>query len=69
MVCLCCNFFLDVFVPTPENLLVNLRESKSLVQELLHQLPRIHNLDVVGEGDTYSALGAGLEVAKKLMVS
>jgi len=47
---------------------VNLRESKSLVQDLLHQLPKIHTLDVEGEVDTYSALGAALEVAKKLMV-
>jgi len=48
---------------------VNLKESKDLVQELLHQLPLIHNLDVVGEVDTYSSLGAALDVAKKLMVS
>nr|CAB3265935.1 protein transport protein Sec24A [Phallusia mammillata] len=57
----------DVFLPTPENLLVNLHESKDLVQDLLHQLPTIHNVDAEGEIDTYSALGAALEVAKKLM--
>uniref|UniRef100_H2ZD35 SEC24 homolog B, COPII coat complex component n=1 Tax=Ciona savignyi TaxID=51511 RepID=H2ZD35_CIOSA len=57
----------DMFIPTPENLLVNLRESKSLVQDLLHQLPRIHTSDAEGEIDTYSALGAALEVAKKLI--
>ena len=62
------DFVADVFIPTPENLLVNIRESKNLVEELLHQLPKIHTLDVVGEVDTYSALGAALEVAKKLMV-
>ena len=63
-----CLFAADAFLPTPESLLVNLRESKSLVQDLLHQLPKIHTLDVEGEVDTYSALGAALEVAKKLMV-
>nr|XP_018670361.1 protein transport protein Sec24A isoform X1 [Ciona intestinalis] len=57
----------DVFIPTPENLLVNLRESKSLVQDLLHQLPLLHTVDAEGEIDTYSALGAALEVAKKLI--
>ncbi|CAK8686619.1 protein transport protein Sec24A-like isoform X2 [Clavelina lepadiformis] len=59
----------DVFLPTPENLLVNLRESRDLVEDLLQQLPLIHNLNYEGEGDTYSSLGAALEVAKKLMTA
>lgn len=57
----------DVFIPTYENLLVNLHDKKDCVTELLKQLPKIHTNDNFSEEDTYSALGAALEVATKLM--
>ena len=58
-----------MFIPTPENLLVNLREAKELAKDLLTQLPAIHKSEADTSTDTYSALGPALEVAKKLMVS
>ncbi|XP_078576784.1 protein transport protein Sec24A-like isoform X4 [Branchiostoma floridae x Branchiostoma japonicum] len=53
----------DVFLPSPDNLLVNLQESKELIQDLLHQLP-----DMFADNtETHSALGPALQVAHKLM--
>lgn len=53
----------DVFLPSPDNLLVNLHESKALITDLLNDLPKrfSHN------GDINSCLGAALQVAYKLM--
>ncbi|XP_042305939.1 protein transport protein Sec24A isoform X1 [Sceloporus undulatus] len=53
----------DVFIPMPENLLVNLNESKELIQDLLRTLPQMftHSLE------THSALGPALQAAFKLM--
>lgn len=53
----------DVFLPSPDNLLVNLQENKTLIQDLLNDFPRrfMHN------GDTNSALGAALQAGFKLM--
>ncbi|KAL3877465.1 hypothetical protein ACJMK2_035167 [Sinanodonta woodiana] len=53
----------DVFIPCPDNLLVNLVESKELVIDLLNQLPTMFE----GNMETSSALGATLQVAFKLM--
>ena len=57
-------FSLDPFLPCPDNLLVNLHESKELVIELLNQLPTLFE----GNHETGSALGAALQSAHKLMV-
>lgn len=53
-----------MFVPLPDNLLVNLNENKTLLQELLTELPTrfAHN------DDTNSALGAALQAAFKMVV-
>ncbi|XP_019639512.1 PREDICTED: protein transport protein Sec24A-like [Branchiostoma belcheri] len=53
----------DVFLPSPDNLLVNLQESKELIQDLLHQLPEMF----ADNTETHSALGPALQVAHKLM--
>ncbi|RUS79855.1 hypothetical protein EGW08_012381 [Elysia chlorotica] len=53
----------DPFLPCPDNLLVNLHESKELVIELLNQLPSLFE----GNHETGSALGAALQSAHKLM--
>nr|NVI78020.1 Sec24AB ortholog [Cucujiformia] len=55
----------DVFLPTPDNLLVNLKDRMDLVAELLTQLPIRYN----NTFDTNSALGAALQVAYKMMTS
>lgn len=48
----------DIFIPCPNDLLVNLNESKRLVVELLEQLPLRFN----NTSDCNSALGAALQV-------
>ncbi|XP_033231319.1 protein transport protein Sec24A [Belonocnema kinseyi] len=53
----------DVFLPCPENLIVNLKEREVLVRDLLEQLPTKFE----GTHDIQSALGAGLQAAYKLM--
>ncbi|XP_053528740.1 protein transport protein Sec24A isoform X2 [Artibeus jamaicensis] len=53
----------DVFMPMPENLLVNLNESKELVQDLLKTLPQMFTKTL----ETQSALGPALQAAFKLM--
>lgn len=55
---------LDPFLPRPDNLLVNLKECKELVKDLLSQLPN----RFADTHDPGSALGAVLQVAFKLMV-
>uniref|UniRef100_A0A182HNS1 Protein transport protein Sec24B n=1 Tax=Anopheles arabiensis TaxID=7173 RepID=A0A182HNS1_ANOAR len=52
-----------VFLPYPDNLLVNLKSCKELVKDLLKQLPKRFE----HTHDTHSALGAALQVAYKLM--
>lgn len=52
-----------MFLPSPDNLLVNLKERKELVKDLLNQLPN----RFVGTHDNNSALGAALQVALKMM--
>ncbi|XP_030620740.1 protein transport protein Sec24B [Chanos chanos] len=53
----------DVFIPTHDSLLVNLKESKELVKELLTALPRMFT----NTRETHSALGPALQAAFKLM--
>ncbi|XP_036168851.1 protein transport protein Sec24A isoform X2 [Myotis myotis] len=53
----------DIFIPMPENLLVNLNESKELVQDLLKSLPQMFAKTL----ETQSALGPALQAAFKLM--
>ncbi|KAB7494601.1 Protein transport protein Sec24B [Armadillidium nasatum] len=53
----------DMFVPSPEDLLVNLDESRSLVEDLLDSLPETHANTV----HTQTALGAALTAAYKLI--
>lgn len=53
----------DVFLPYPDNLLVNLKECKELIKDLLTQLPKRFE----HAHDSNSALGAALQVAFKLM--
>lgn len=55
----------EVFLPQPENLLVNLKDRKDLVLDLLTQLPTRYSNSFDGN----SALGAALQVAQKLMSS
>jgi protein transport protein SEC24 len=54
-----------VFLPCPDNLLVNLAESRELVKDLLNQLPT----KFLNSHDTNSSLGPALQAAFKLMVS
>lgn len=58
------NLYADVFLPCPENLIVNLKEREELVRDLLAQLPTKFQ----GTHDTNNALGAALQAAYKLMV-
>ncbi|KAL2077699.1 hypothetical protein ACEWY4_027203 [Coilia grayii] len=53
----------DVFIPTPDSLLVNLKESKELVKDLLTGLPSMFRQT----RETHSALGPALQAAFKLM--
>lgn len=50
----------DIFLPLPNDLLVNLDESKQLVVELLEQLPT----KFTHTSETGSALGAALQVLR-----
>ena len=62
----------DVFLPIPDSLLVNLNEKKELVKELLEQLPKLHCVSesvIKGESEVKSCLGAALQAAFQLMVS
>ncbi|KAM8969239.1 protein transport protein Sec24B isoform 2-T2 [Sarcophilus harrisii] len=53
----------DIFLPTPDSLLVNLHESKELIKDLLNALPNIFTYT----RETHSALGPALQAAFKLM--
>ena len=54
----------DMFIPNPEDLLVNLDQSRNLVEDFLTMLPDAHDTSC----HTQSALGAALQAAYKLMV-
>ncbi|XP_069486977.1 protein transport protein Sec24B isoform X2 [Ambystoma mexicanum] len=53
----------DIFLPTPDSLLVNLHESKELIVDLLNSLPNLFS----STRETHSALGPALQAACKLM--
>ncbi|XP_062583448.1 protein transport protein Sec24A-like isoform X2 [Saccostrea cucullata] len=53
----------DIFLPCPDNLLVNLNECKDLVVDLLSQMPGLFEENL----ETGSALGAALQAAHKLV--
>ncbi|KAM3866754.1 protein transport protein Sec24B [Diretmus argenteus] len=53
----------DVFIPSHDSLMVNLRESRELVQDLLTSLPAMFS----DSRETHSALGPALQAAFKLM--
>ncbi|KAF5285626.1 hypothetical protein FQR65_LT13107 [Abscondita terminalis] len=55
----------DMFLPCPDNLIVNLQERKELILDLLAQLPTRFN----NSYDTGSALGAALQAAYKMIAS
>ncbi|XP_054996970.1 protein transport protein Sec24B isoform X2 [Sorex araneus] len=55
----------DVFLPTPDSLLVNLCESKELIRDLLTVLPGMFTQT----RETHSALGPALQAACKLMAA
>ncbi|XP_059471799.1 protein transport protein Sec24A [Neocloeon triangulifer] len=55
----------DIFLPCPENLLVNLHEDFELVRDLLAELPNKFQ----GNPEPSSALGAALQASFKLMGS
>lgn len=57
------KIFLDVFLPCPDNLLINLKECRELINDLLLQLPKRFST----EHDSKSALGSALQAAFKLM--
>ncbi len=56
--------FADIFLPCPDNLLINLKECKELIIDLLQQIPN----RFANDHDKNSALGAALQAAYKLMV-
>lgn len=53
----------DIFLPSPDSLLVNLRERREMVLDLLDVLPQKYST----QGVPASALGAALQAANKLM--
>ncbi|XP_038647984.1 protein transport protein Sec24B-like isoform X2 [Scyliorhinus canicula] len=53
----------DIFIPTPDSLMVNLHESKELIKDLLKVLPTMFT----NTRETHSALGPALQAAFKLM--
>uniref|UniRef100_A0A0A9X976 Protein transport protein Sec24A n=4 Tax=Lygus hesperus TaxID=30085 RepID=A0A0A9X976_LYGHE len=55
----------DMFVPCPDNLLVNLNECLGLVRDLLRELPEKYQESF----DTGSALGPALQAAYKLLAA
>ncbi|CAG04702.1 unnamed protein product [Tetraodon nigroviridis] len=55
----------DIFIPCHDSLMVNLKESKELVKDLLTSLPAMFSQST----ETHSALGPALQAAFKLMSS
>ncbi|XP_043917273.1 protein transport protein Sec24B-like isoform X2 [Protopterus annectens] len=53
----------DVFLPTPDSLLVNLHESRELITDLLKALPNMF----CSTRETHSALGPALQASFKLL--
>jgi len=59
----------DAFIPTSENLLVNLHECKEQIVEFLNDLPSVHQTpeSPYDDADTYSSLGAAMKIAVEMM--
>jgi len=55
----------DVFIPSPDGLLVNLKESKEMILQFLDALPQ----SFADTTDVQSATGAAMQVAHKLIAS
>ncbi|CAK6965359.1 protein transport protein Sec24B [Scomber scombrus] len=53
----------DVFIPSHDSLMVNMKESRELIHDLLSSLPAMFN----ESKETHSALGPALQAAFKLM--
>ncbi|XP_064387627.1 protein transport protein Sec24A-like isoform X2 [Halichondria panicea] len=53
----------DIFLPSPDSLLVSLKESKELIRTLLEDLPRMF----AGNKNAQCALGPALQAATKLL--
>ena len=53
---------MDMFLPSPSDLLVNLNEARGLVHQLLEELPNMFK----DTNETFSAVGAALQAAYKL---
>ena len=58
------HLFVEIFLPCPDGLLVNLHESRELVVDLLNQLPNLHQNNL----DSGCAYGPALQAAHKLLV-
>jgi hypothetical protein len=54
----------DIFIPTPDDLLVNLKESKAVIESLLTKLPKLH----ASSQSVDSALGPALQAAFGIVV-
>ncbi|EDV21562.1 uncharacterized protein TRIADDRAFT_29956, partial [Trichoplax adhaerens] len=54
----------DIFLPSPDDLLVNLQESKELVLSLLDQLPNLFD----SSRNVHSATGAAMQAGYKLLM-
>lgn len=55
--------FLDIFLPLPDGLMVNLEENKSAIKDLLTSLPNFYKESY----NTGCALGAALQAAFKIL--
>lgn len=53
----------DIFLPCPDNLLVNLKDKMELIRDLLNELPTRYN----NSYDSNSAMGAALQAAHRMM--
>merc|ERR1712223_381685 len=54
---------MDMFLPSPSDLLVNLNEARSLVHQLLEELPNMFK----DTNETFSAVGAAMQAAYKMV--
>merc|ERR1712018_629063 len=54
---------MDMFLPSPSDLLVNLNEARGLVHQLLEELPNMFK----DTNETFSAVGAAMQAAYKMV--
>jgi len=55
----------DIFIPAPDDLLVNLKESRAVIESFLNKLGSMHK----NTQNVSSALPAALTAAHKILVS